>query len=153
MDNYRCYLPTRVWNFKSSRHDYLQSCLFLGCIGRSRRWRPWWLHLLWWWFRWCHFFLPNLLGLWTWLWWSRFIFHNFFRFFIFFPSILWGLILPMLGWSMSPPGVGPLWLLISGIAIKIAAYLFSKELEVALSRSNVDDHVRLWCWGMAFQGW
>ena len=42
---------------------------------------------------------------------------------------------------MSPPGAGFLWLLISGITIKIIAYLFSRELEVNLSRSDVDDCV------------
>ena len=42
---------------------------------------------------------------------------------------------------MSPPGAGLLWLFISGITIEITAYLFSKELEVDLSRSDVDDHV------------
>jgi len=42
---------------------------------------------------------------------------------------------------MSPPGAGLLWLFISGITIEIAAYLLSRELEVDLTRSNVDDHV------------
>jgi hypothetical protein len=42
---------------------------------------------------------------------------------------------------MSPPRVGLLWLLISCITIEITAYLFSTELEVDLSRSDVDDHV------------
>ena len=42
---------------------------------------------------------------------------------------------------MSPPGVGLLRLLISGITIKITAYLVSRELEVNLSRSNIDDRV------------
>ena len=42
---------------------------------------------------------------------------------------------------MSPPGVGLLGLLISGITIEITSYLFSRELEVDLSRSDVDDHV------------
>ena len=42
---------------------------------------------------------------------------------------------------MSPPRVGLLWLLISGMTIKITAYLFFKELEVDLSRSDVDDRV------------
>ena len=40
---------------------------------------------------------------------------------------------------MSPPRAGLLGLLISGITIEIAAYLFSRELEVDLSRSNVDN--------------
>ena len=40
---------------------------------------------------------------------------------------------------MSPPGAGLLWLLISSITIEITAYLFSKELEVDLSKSDVDD--------------
>ena len=42
---------------------------------------------------------------------------------------------------MSPPRAGLVGLLISGITIEIASYLFSRELEVDLSRSNVDDHV------------
>ena len=42
---------------------------------------------------------------------------------------------------MSPPGARLLWLFISGITIKIAAYLLSRELEMDLSRSDVDDHV------------
>ena len=42
---------------------------------------------------------------------------------------------------MSPPSAGLLGLFISGITIEIAAYLFSRELKVDLSRSNVDDHV------------
>ena len=42
---------------------------------------------------------------------------------------------------MSPPRAGLLWLLISGITIEITAYLFSRELEVNLSRSDVDDCV------------
>ena len=40
---------------------------------------------------------------------------------------------------MSPPRAGLLGLFISGITIEITAYLFSRELEVDLSRSNVDD--------------
>ena len=40
---------------------------------------------------------------------------------------------------MSPPTAGLLWLLISGITIKITAYLLFRELEVDLSRSDVDD--------------
>jgi hypothetical protein len=36
-------------------------------------------------------------------------------------------------------GEGLLGLLISSITIKIATYLFSRELEVELSRSDVDD--------------
>ena len=40
---------------------------------------------------------------------------------------------------MSPPRAVLLGLLISGITIKITAYLFSRELEVDLSRSDVDD--------------
>ena len=40
---------------------------------------------------------------------------------------------------MSPLGARLLGLLISSITIKIAAYLFSMELKVDLSRSNVDD--------------
>ena len=42
---------------------------------------------------------------------------------------------------MSPPRAGLLWLLISSVTIKITTYLFSRELEVDLSRSDVDDHV------------
>jgi hypothetical protein len=42
---------------------------------------------------------------------------------------------------MSPLGARLPWLFISSITIKITAYLFSKELEVDLSRSNIDDHV------------
>ena len=42
---------------------------------------------------------------------------------------------------MSPPRAGLLRLLISGITIKITAYLFSRELEVDLSISDIDDHV------------
>ena len=34
-----------------------------------------------------------------------------------------------------------LWLFISGITIEIVAYLLSRELEVDLSRSDMDDHV------------
>ena len=42
---------------------------------------------------------------------------------------------------MSPPRAGLLQLLISGITIKITVYLLSRELEVDLSRSDVDDRV------------
>ena len=42
---------------------------------------------------------------------------------------------------MSPPRAGLLGLLISGITIEIAAYLFSRKLEVDLSRSDVDDRI------------
>jgi hypothetical protein len=42
---------------------------------------------------------------------------------------------------MSSPRAGLLWLFISGITIKIAAYLISRELEVDLLRSDVDDCV------------
>ena len=42
---------------------------------------------------------------------------------------------------MSPPTAGLLQLLISGITIEIIAYLFSKELKVDLSRSDVDNRV------------
>ena len=42
---------------------------------------------------------------------------------------------------MSPPRAGLLWLFISGITIEIAAYLFSRELEVNLFRSDIDDRV------------
>jgi len=37
--------------------------------------------------------------------------------------------------------VALLWLFICGITIEVTAYLFSKELEVDLSRSDVDDRV------------
>ena len=37
--------------------------------------------------------------------------------------------------------MGLLWLLISSVTIKIIAYLFFRELEVDLSRSDVDDRV------------
>jgi hypothetical protein len=40
---------------------------------------------------------------------------------------------------MSPPGAGLLQLLISSVTIKVTTYLFSRELEVDLSRSNIDD--------------
>ena len=42
---------------------------------------------------------------------------------------------------MSPPRATLLGLFISSITIKIIAYLFSRELEVDLSRSDVDDRV------------
>ena len=42
---------------------------------------------------------------------------------------------------MSPPGAALLWLFISSITIEITAYLLSRELEVDLSRSDVDDRV------------
>ena len=42
---------------------------------------------------------------------------------------------------MSPPRVGLPRLLISGITIEIIAYLFSRELEVDLSRSDIDNRV------------
>jgi hypothetical protein len=38
-------------------------------------------------------------------------------------------------------GAGLLRLLISSITIKVIAYLLSRELEVALSRSDVDDFI------------
>ena len=79
--------PDRTWLEKSSS--------LFGCIIWSQRWRHRCIHILWWclWW-WCHLLFSYLLGLWAWLRWSRFIFHNFFRFFIFFPFILWRLILP-----------------------------------------------------------
>ena len=40
---------------------------------------------------------------------------------------------------MSPPTAGLIWLFISGITIEIIVYLFSRELEVDLSKSNIDD--------------
>ena len=40
---------------------------------------------------------------------------------------------------MSPPRVGLLRLFISSITIEIIVYLFSRELEVDLSISDVDD--------------
>ena len=42
---------------------------------------------------------------------------------------------------MSPPRAVLLRLLISSITIEIIIYLFSRELEVDLSRSDVDDRV------------
>jgi hypothetical protein len=42
---------------------------------------------------------------------------------------------------MSPLGAGLLWLFISSITIEITTYLFFRELEVDLSRSDVDDRV------------
>ena len=141
MDNYRCYLMARVWIFKSFVHDFFP-ILFIPWVHQSvlgmetlmvpplviaTQMLP-------------HFF-PHLLHLWTGLRRSRLIFHNFFRFFIFFPFIPWGLIPLVSGWSMSPPRVGLLWLFISGITIEIAVYLFSWELEVDLSRFNVDNRI------------
>ena len=42
---------------------------------------------------------------------------------------------------MSPPEAALLRLFISGITIEITTYLFSRELEVDLSRSDIDDRV------------
>ena len=42
---------------------------------------------------------------------------------------------------MSSLEAGLLWLFISGITIEIAMYLLSRELEVDLPRSDVDDRV------------
>ena len=42
---------------------------------------------------------------------------------------------------MSPHRAGLLRLFISGITIEITVYLFYRELEVDLSRSDVDDRV------------
>ena len=42
---------------------------------------------------------------------------------------------------MSPPRAALLRLFISGITIEITVYLLSRELEVDLSRSDIDDHV------------
>ena len=42
---------------------------------------------------------------------------------------------------MSPPGAALLWLFISSITIEITTYLFSRKLEVDLSRSDIDDCV------------
>ena len=42
---------------------------------------------------------------------------------------------------MFPPRAALLRLFISSITIKITAYLFSRELKVNLSRSDVDDRV------------
>ena len=42
---------------------------------------------------------------------------------------------------MSPPRAGLPRMFISSITIEITAYLFSRELEVDLSRSDVDDCV------------
>ena len=136
---------TSLWGFRflspPDRTWLERSPSFLGCIIRSQRWRLRWLHFLWWWFRWwCHLFFPHQLGLWTCLRRSRFIFHRCFMFFI-FPSIPSGLVPLTLGWSMSPRAAALLWLFISSITIKITAYLFSRELEVNLSRSDIDDRV------------
>ena len=140
MDNYRCYLTARIWIFKSSGQDLARETFFTLRVHHPvSMMETRWLHILWrclWW--WCHLHFLYLLGLWAWLRRSRFIFHNFFRFFIFFPFILWRLILLALGWSTSPPR-GLLRLFISGITIEITMYLFSRELEVNLSWSNVDD--------------
>jgi hypothetical protein len=38
-------------------------------------------------------------------------------------------------------GAGLLWLFISGVTIEIAVYIFSWELKMDLSRSDVDDHI------------
>ena len=47
MDNYLFYLPTRAQNFKSTKTNFdRRSPSFFRCISQSRRWRPWWLHLL-----------------------------------------------------------------------------------------------------------
>ena len=42
---------------------------------------------------------------------------------------------------MSPPGAALLQLFISSITIKIIVYLVSRELEVVLSRSDIDDRI------------
>ena len=42
---------------------------------------------------------------------------------------------------MSPPSAGILVMFISGITIETTSYLFSRELEVDLSRSDVDDRI------------
>ena len=42
---------------------------------------------------------------------------------------------------MFPPRTGLLWLFISGVTIEITMYLFSRELEVDLSRSDIDDRI------------
>ena len=42
---------------------------------------------------------------------------------------------------MSPLGAVLLWLLISSITIEITTYIFFRELEVDLTRSDVDDRV------------
>jgi hypothetical protein len=156
MDDYQYYLTARVWIFKVfrtrlGRREYL----LIRRIIQSRWWRLRWLLLLWWW--WGYLLFPYLFGLWVWLWRSSFCFSRRFRFFIvpfipsglklvlhnfYFvvsPSILRELILLMVGWSTSPPGTGLLRLLISSVTIKVTAYLFSMELEVDLSRSDVDD--------------
>ena len=138
MDNYQFYLLARVRIFKSSRQD---SSLFLFILQ-------------------VHLSVPkmetlmvaplvmvtqmlppfpstpasSMMGLRH----SRSIFHRFFRF---LPFILGELIPLALGCSTSPPRARLLWLFISGITIKITTYLFSRELEVDLSRSDVDDHV------------
>ena len=42
---------------------------------------------------------------------------------------------------MSPPRAALLWLFISSITIEIIVYLLSRELEVDLFRSDVDDRI------------
>ena len=113
------------------------------CIIRSHRWRLWRLHNLW--LGWQgHLLFSYLIGLWAWLLRSGFFLLGYLlqhcSSILVFPLIDWELLLLLAG-SMSPSRVGLLWLLIISIAIEITAYLFSRELEMDLSRSDVDDRV------------
>jgi hypothetical protein len=129
--------------------------LLFRCIIWSQWWRLRWLLFLWWW--WGYLLFQYLFSLWAWLWQSSFFFGGCFRLFIvpfipsglklvlhhfYFivpPSILRELILLSAGWLMSPRRAGLLRLLISSITIEVTAYLFSKELEMDLPRSDIDD--------------
>jgi hypothetical protein len=132
-----------------------RECLLFRCIIWSRWWRLRWLCLLLGW--WGYLLFPYLFGLWAWLWRSRFFLCRWFRFFIIpfvpsrlmlalhnfsfavLPSINRGLIFLIAEWLTSPPRARLLRLLKSSVTIKVTTYLFSRELEVDLSRSNIDD--------------
>ena len=143
MDNYRFYLTARVRIFKSFRQDLAgeKSNTFWVHHPVSTMETQMAAHLV----TVSLSVMSSSLSIpaWSraWLRRSRLIFHNFFRLFIFFPFILWRFILLALGWSTSPPRAGLLRLFISSITIKITAYLFSRELEVNLSRSDIYDRV------------
>ena len=134
MDNYRCYLSARVWNFMSSGQDF-SPILFIP---------------------WAHLLIPKMETLTvaplvtlvmllpspsipacsvdlipT----ERFILSHFFRFLVFLPLIAWRLILLFAG-SMSSPGAGLLWLFISSITIEIATYLSHLILRIKLNALN-----------------
>jgi hypothetical protein len=143
-------LDFKVLRTGLGRREYL----LFRCFIWSWWWRLRWLFFLWWWL--CYLLFPYLFSLWAWLWWSRFFFRRCFRlfivllvpsrlmlvlhnFFVVLPSIDRGLIFLTAEWSTSPPRTGLLWLIISSVTIKVTAYLFSRELEVDLSRSDVDD--------------